>query len=140
VQLATLPRDAVAYGRQHPDLPDARPLDLSAYPQPAPMGPTPRTLREHVGQREFGSVAQALAGADPTAARLRAVVDRARARAPRHPLRSAVRPQHARLLNLRETARSTGDALFNRLALAVVMGITAWVGVPVALTLIAGAL
>jgi hypothetical protein len=135
--IASLPRDAVAYGRQHADLPDARPLDLSAYSQPVPMGPTPRTLREHTGRREFGRVAQTLAGADPTAARLRAVVDRARARGRRHPLRTATPP---RLLTLRESAVDTADALFNRIAAAAIVAMVVWIGMPVALTLIAGAL
>jgi hypothetical protein len=80
VHLDTLPRDAAAYGRHHTDLPGAEPLDLAAYPVPRPLGPTPRTIREHTGARTFGTDRAVALAADPTASGLQAAVGRWRAR------------------------------------------------------------
>lgn len=139
MHLAKLPRDAVAYGRQHADLPGARPLDLSAYPQVAPMGPTPRTLREHVGNREFGSVATALAKADPTARRLSAVVHRARGR-DAAALPAPTPRQAPRLIAMRDAVHDRAERIAGLFMMATSALLMIWIVIPVALTVIAGAL
>ncbi|MCU6454330.1 hypothetical protein LPN01_09585 [Sphingomonas sp. A2-49] len=137
MHLATLPDDAVAFGRHAADLPGATPLDLTAYPRPSPMGPTPRTIREHVGKREIGSFGTWLAEPDPTARRLRDVVRRARAvdDLARRPVSAA-----PRLIAMREAAEARADRAMRNAMIMVAAALALWVGVPTALALIAGVL
>jgi hypothetical protein len=135
VHLATLPRDAAAYGRHHIDLPGAEPLDLAAYPAPRPLGPTPRTIRKHVGRREFGDFTRALRRPSQRAADLSATVARLRTRAP------IEAPQGApRLIAMQHAAEQHASRAANNAILAVAAGIAVWIGIPVALATIAGQL
>jgi hypothetical protein len=135
VHLATLPRDAAAYGRHHTDLPSAEPLDLAAYPVPRPLGPTPRTIREHVGAREFGRFASALRTPAERTSDLTATVGRLRSRGP------SIGPQvGVRLIAMRDAAQQRAGRAANMAMLAVAAAIVVWISIPVALATIAGQL
>jgi hypothetical protein len=135
VHLATLPRDAAAYGRHHTDLPGAEPLDLAAYPAPRPLGPTPRTIREHVGARELGRFGSALR-TPAVAASIPATL--ARLRGPDNG--DTPRASSARLIALRDVAQARTERAANHAMAAVVAAIVIWIGIPVALATIAGQL
>lgn len=135
MHLDTLPRDAAAYGRHHTDLPGAEPLDLAAYPVPRPLGPTPRTIREHVGAREFGSFASALRTPAERTSDLTATVGRLRSRG------TSIAPQVGiRLIAMRDAVEQRASRAANMAMLVVAAGIAVWIGIPVALAMIAGKL
>jgi hypothetical protein len=135
VHLDTLPRDAAAYGRHHTDLPGAEPLDLATYSVPRPLGPTPRTIREHVGARELGRFGSALrtpavaASIPATLARLRGG-DKG----------ETPRASSPRLIALRDAAHGRTERAANRAMAAVAAALVIWIGIPVALATIAGQL
>jgi hypothetical protein len=140
VHLDTLPRDAAAYGRHHTDLPGAGPLDLAVYPVPRPLGPTPRTIREHVGARQFGPFGSILLTTNSTADRLQAAVARYRARdaaLSRSRKRESVA---APLIAFHKAAGRKANRLTDFATIIVILALLLWVGVPVALAAVAGQL
>lgn len=131
---SSYPADAVAFSRHRADLPGAE-LDLSDYPAARPLGPTPRTIRAHVGRRKFGSVASAFRSSAERTGDLAGTVDRLRSR------RAIIAPQvGVRLIAMRDAAEQRANRALNTAMLAVAASIGLWIGIPVAQTLIAGKL
>ncbi|WP_267396976.1 MULTISPECIES: hypothetical protein [unclassified Sphingomonas] len=115
------PADAVAFGRLRRDEPGNE-LDLSAYPKPRSLGPTPR---------EFFAPYTPLAGKPVHKGLSRAVRRWRRAEAPEAP-----RPIE-RILSM---VTDLPDRLANWLTAGAIGVGVIWIGVPVALAAFAGAL
>lgn len=140
MQTSSFPADAIAFGRHRADLPGGD-LDLSAYPAVQPLGPTPRTLRAHVGRRETGSFSSVL-GTPAVAKRLPATVARLR----KLDLAAGGAGTYvaeqigSRLLAMRDEGDERRRRIGNTMMVIVAAALLLWFGVPVTLTFIAGTL
>jgi hypothetical protein len=135
VQLANLPREANATGALVTD------FHIDKDP-PVTRRPIPHTLSRHMAARPFNRQAIVLAGIDPSAARLKAVVGRARGKTSTHPLHRAPAPQDAapRLAALCDAAEDRATGTLNTLMGLAITGIAIWVGGSVTANLIGSAL
>ncbi len=134
MQTSSIPADAIAFARHRADLPGAT-LDLSAYPVVERLGPTPRTIRAHVGRREFGSFASAFRSSAERSRDLKETVSRLRSSRPTSAPQVGIR-----LIAMRDAAEQRASRALNTAMLAGAASIGLWIGIPVALTLIAGKL
>ena len=135
MQLANLPREADATGALVTD------FHIDKDP-PVTRRMIPHTLSRHAAARPFNRQAVVLAGRDPTAVRLKAVVGRARGKIAMHPMHRAPAPQSTapRLAALCDAVEARTRGTLNTLMGVATAGIVVWVGGPVAATLIAGTL
>ncbi len=134
MQTSSIPADAIAFARHRADLPGAA-LDLSAYPVVERLGPTPRTIRAQVGRREFGSFPSAFRSSAERSRDLKDTVGRLRSSRP------TIVPQvGVRLIAMRDAAQERANRAANWTMAAAAAGICVWVGIPVALAMIAGKL
>jgi hypothetical protein len=135
VQLANLSREADANGALVID------FHIDKDP-PVTRRPIPHTLSSHAAARPFNRQPLMLAERDPTAARLKAVVGRARGKSATHPLHRAPASQLSmpRLSALCDAVEERATGTLNTLMGGVTAGIAIWIGGTVAMTLIAGAL
>ncbi|EZP57456.1 hypothetical protein [Sphingomonas sp. RIT328] len=135
MQLANLPREADATGALVTD------FHIDTDP-PVTRRLIPHTLSRHAAARPFNRQPLVLAGRDATAARLKAVVGRARGKSTTHPLRRSPVPQPAmpRLAALCDAAEDRARGVLDRMIVLAIGGLAVWVGGPVLLTMVAGTL
>lgn len=135
MQLANLSREADATGALVTD------FHIDKDP-PVTRRLIPHTLSSHAAARPFNRQPLVLAGRDATAARLKAVVGRARGKSTAHPLRRPPAPQPAmpRLAALCDAAEDHARGMLDRMIVVAIGGLAVWVGGPVLLTMVAGTL
>ncbi|EZP57238.1 hypothetical protein [Sphingomonas sp. RIT328] len=88
----------------------------------------PHTLSRHMADRPIGRLPMVLADPDPTAARLKAVVARARGRSPGHPIHCG------------SGAQRLSSRIDEKLAGLTAAAIAIYAGTPVAFAMLAGCL